>query len=666
MRRPETRPGSAIATLVTVLLGCAVAVAVGILCGRGRERAGPSAAAIARSPAPERPPALAKPAPPAEAAEGDDLEALARALFESQLLSWTRTSEPQKRAEREGDASPADPQGLREAARSLAAAAAPIASAVALAGGSPASRAAPASPPPNPGPTAAVAGTVSDPTGKAVPDALVRLCVRGRVWNEGRSQADGTFLLERVRAGRYTIFARAPGLVDGTGPVPVDVADGEARVVDIVLGEGGTVDGVVLDARNEPVDATRVALDRPGVFGPVLAMTDFEGRFHIAGAPAGAVTVRVLDERFLLAPPRTVDVPQLEDGTPGAACGVLLSVLPGAEIEGLLLDGDGTPSPGFVELLDAKSRRLRFAQAPAGEYHLQGLGPGRYQLVAATPTRALVARDTIEIQAAERIAHDVVLGPTGGIAGRVLDSAGFPVEGAHVLAIADALGLVREGVSGADGTFVTGGLEDGTYRVLVRPPPRYTPPDFSVVTVVGGLGPQDLELDVGLGAALAGRVIASDGGPGAGAHLDVYDVQARLVSLPPSDADPGGFFRVAQLPPGTVEVYARLGSDLARFPTRLQPGEERDVVLPLAPAARIRGRITQADGTPVAGAAIEARSIEGVVKRGAQSAADGSFEIGDLFRGRYVLRAMQGRLIAISELDVPESACLEGVSLVAR
>lgn len=662
MKRPSAQPVSALGTLVMVLLGSVLAVAIGGVYGRGD---GQGAAGASDEPRPGSEPVAAAREPSADDAAADgDLDAFARALFDTQLMSWSaaaeRASKPSAAgADPEPVGAPAEPASVLVAS-ALAAAAEKIEPAIAAPASRPAPqvRAAPA-------PAASIAGRVLDPRGRAVAAATVRLCVRGRIWNEGRTADDGHYLLEKVRPGRYTIFANAAGYVTATGPNPVDIVDGSERDdVNIVLPEGGSIEGLVLDARNEPVEGARVALDRASVFGPLMTTTDAEGRFHLVGAPAGPSSLRVLDDRFLLAPPRPVDVPQLDDGSPGAACGVIVTLVPGAEIEGILRGLEDEPVEGLVELLDAKCRRVRVATTAQGEFRLEGLAPGQYQLVASTPTRSLAARDAVEIRAAERVAHDLALVEPGEIAGRVVD-AGFPVEGATVIAQADALGIVRAVGTGADGAFRLNGLEDATYKITVRPPERYSLAAEPVLaTVSRGVGPEALTFPVALGAALVGCVIAADGGPAAGANVTVYDLEGRVVGA--IDADPAGCFRVPQLPAGTVDAYARLDSDLGRFPTYLQPGEEHRLVLTLAPAARIRGVIVRADGTPVAGATIEAHSIEQIVKRTAQSGADGSFEVGDLFRGHYILRARSDRLIAISELDLPESARVEGLTLVAR
>jgi hypothetical protein len=514
-------------------------------------------------------------------------------------------------------------------------------------------------------PRSSVSGRVLDRRGVPIAGAAVRLLAGSRTWNFATSGEDGRYVLEGVKAGRYSIHALAEGWIEAAGPAPLDIVAGEARSgLDLQLDEAGAIDGSVVNEAWEPVAGAEVFLERPGVFGPARAVTDEEGRFRLLGARGGQNTIRVRHDRFVEPPPRAVDVPRLEDGTPGVLCGVQLVLSAGARIEGELFGPDGALVAGGVELQDEGGRRVKGAQAPAGFFALFGIPPGRFQLVA-WGGPSLGARESLTILGADRRRIDLALSATGQIAGHTVDAQGFPLEGVRLSVSAQGFGLGRGASSGADGSFQMGGLLDGRYLLVVEPPERFAAPPPATLTVAGGACPEDLVIELRPAAALAGRVVALDGGPAAGAQVAVYDLSGSLVGR--AEADPAGRFRIPRLPPGTIDVYAQgPHGGLARFATRVTPAEEHVATIALAPPARIRGSLLLRDGRPLAGATIEARSEEGIVHRTTQTGPDGGFYLGDLYGGRYVIRATEGRLVAIAELDVPASAFVDRLTLIAR
>lgn len=678
MKREEAKPGFAIATLAVVLLGSGLAMTLGSIAAR-REAAvesGRQAAGV--------PPLRGAGTGGAIAARNDDgdrTEFDDDALFQdeegdaAELVSFEIAREDAAPASAGGAAAAAvvaaDARAIasvRDAAAAaaerieLAAAAAPATAPLGGARGAhPRAEWAAEEPP------SSIGGRVLDPAGRPIPDAIVRLTVGPRTYAEARAGPDGRYVLENVKSGRYTLHARAHGFIDASLPGHLDVGKRERRDgVDLELEPGGAIEGRVIDARFEPVEGARVHLDRTTPFGPLFATTDVDGRFHFAGAAPGRNMLHVSDARYLPVPPRPVDVPRGEDGAPGEVGGVQVVLLGGAEIAGLLLGPEGKPADGHVDVFDERSRRVRGGPAPGGAFEFTGLEAGRYQIAAATVGRSHVAREMVDLRATDAVVRYIYLAPAGRIAGYVIDAQGFPVGRAQVLAAAERLPLARGAATGADGTFEISGLEDGGYKLTVVPPERYAAPEPARVVVSGGAGPTDIVLEVRLGAALRATIVAADGAPAAGAAVRVYDLRGNAVAS--GEADPAGNVRIARLPPGTVDVFACWNGELARLGTRVAPGEDHRMSIVLAPAARIRGRLSLADGRPVEGARIDATSTpDGVVRRSARAGADGSFEIGALYRGRYVLRAFRdGALVGLTELEVPESAAIDGVMMFAR
>lgn len=149
-------------------------------------------------------------------------------------------------------------------------------------------------------PGARVVGRVRDARGGSVAGARVVL-VRGRTtqWHAATSRADGRYAIPHVREGSYTVEVLAPTggrigdpvLADWRGTIEVP-ATGDAPL-DVVLGDGASLAGRVVDEDGRPIEGVRVRAQRrkPGLPGMLLprppgnrvAMTDTAGRFRVDG-----------------------------------------------------------------------------------------------------------------------------------------------------------------------------------------------------------------------------------------------------------------------------------------------------------------------------------------------------------------------------------------------
>jgi hypothetical protein len=232
------------------------------------------------------------------------------------------------------------------------------------------------------------------------------------------------------------------------------------------------------------------------------------------------------------------------------------------------------------------------------------------------------------------------------------------------------------GVPGADVTFSRGGAAagartgaDGSFRF--EPPvegrwllaavtaPGFLPfaPEWghSPVTVDAQAGRpvRGVELRLAPARPIAGKVLAPDGAPAAGAEVRLLGVHAEAALVPLADrftADAAGVFRFSAprgaiveatkpgFAPGRAEVDA-VATVEGRLVVRLRDAKGAAA----APAGRIAGRVVErGTGAPIAGALVVAErgTRFGLVPAGqAVSGTDGRFAVADLAGGSYRLTA---------------------------
>lgn len=237
-------------------------------------------------------------------------------------------------------------------------------------------------------------------------------------------------------------------------------------------------------------------------------------------------------------------------------------------------------------------------------------------------------------------------GETAALAGRVIDVTGRPVADVRVFAesaitTSDEQGRfsfeqlpaqpVRVDIT-AEG-YQRGGIDD-----LGRP----------TVDLSDGQPVEGLELVVARSASLAGRIVAG-GQPVEGASINLSYVFAEGLKGEPLQpyivsrvavSDEDGEFELDEIAPGRLQILV----DSDRYPFAesddlyFRPGQQRhDVVVDLAPSARLYGRVFDAEDEPVdADVQLIPLDTQGASKT--VGAGSGQFEFADLTEGRYELR----------------------------
>lgn len=125
------------------------------------------------------------------------------------------------------------------------------------------------------------------------------------------SQADGAFAFEKLRPGTYRFRVQAVGMAPGFSERVVVRAGARREGIEIRLGEGATVRGVVRAAAGgEPISGAVVTLMEPtSEFSARMARTDAAGNYELRGVPAGRHSLRVTHAEYLSEFSSGLDIP---------------------------------------------------------------------------------------------------------------------------------------------------------------------------------------------------------------------------------------------------------------------------------------------------------------------------------------------------------------------
>jgi hypothetical protein len=347
---------------------------------------------------------------------------------------------------------------------------------------------------------------------------------------------------------------------------------------------------VVAADTGRPLRRARITLSAPELGrDPRTASTSLDGRYEIAGLPAGRYTIRVTRSGYL--PLQYGQRRPLEPGKPlqlgeRETIDRIDFTLPRASaISGQILDELAEPVAD-VQVFAMRSayfqgkRRLAPAGPPvrtddAGEYRLTGLVPGSYYVQAmlretwtvtengvertmgysstyfpGTGSATDARRVTVTVgQSASNTSFPLVPGTAGSISGSASDSLGRPLAGRNVMLMQEMSGptgstmsLAGNATTSADGLFAIRNVPPGSYKIAVQAV-RETPTGpmlevGSLLVTLDGSDLSNLALITSVGWSASGRVVTEQGGV-PDAPPSRFGVAARLVDTD-TGAGPGG------------------------------------------------------------------------------------------------------------------------------
>jgi protocatechuate 3,4-dioxygenase beta subunit len=419
-------------------------------------------------------------------------------------------------------------------------------------------------------------------------------------------------------------------------------------------GPRGAVEGFVLDPGGNPAagSGVRATGAAGGRTWSASARTGRDGAYRLE-LPSGRAAVRARSRRFLDSPESEVEIPA------GGTVRADLRLADRLPLPVRVVGPDGIrPLAGAILRLTRPGTGEVFtaSEGPGGGLLLPALPRGDYRVEAEAPGFA-IGPETARTLSVSGPSSEVRirLHVSSRIAGTVRDERGRPLGGAEIRAFTRASPAGRA-CSGGDGAYVLEVLP-GRVRILALHTDRA--PVFGGELQAPEGGTSTLDIEMGPGAVLRGRVAGPGGAPLPGAVVRAQwmsPIQGFTHFVPEVSAGKDGEYRVEHLAAGDHAVSARAegfapASRAVRMPGA---GREAESDFLLGGGFALEGRILDPGGEGLPGARAEIQGGGGSVAAGA----DGCWRIEGLPRGTADLAfTAEGRVPAFrSGVAVPGTA----------
>jgi hypothetical protein len=503
--------------------------------------------------------------------------------------------------------------------------------------------------------TTSIEGVVVDARDRSpVADATVRIRnyrSDGRERLETTTDGNGRFQLSAIGVLTMVLAAAADGRCSGT--YSPQLRPGGKVEFEIEVGPGPPVEGVVVDAASgEPIPDAAIML-QPWE-DVVAARTDEAGTFLVrpGGGTRENVEAIVAAEGFAQVAATLTAAGSDRD----AQLRANVVRLPRAvEAVGRLVAHDDVPLAGAIVLAvlavrDGDASGVGGAQLAAtradGSFRIEGLDPQvRHMLQIRGDECAWTSLPFPSAGGDGRFDFGSIVVETGAVVtGTVACDDGTPLVGARVDAVfgyaisgnatSAAAQLVRPGVVDAANHFEVANLAAGrwTLRVGASGFPRKGELELDVGRdqIV-----DDVQLTIGAGLSIAGRVVDARGAPIEHAFLMLLSLKQNSGDMPrpvaSANADAAGRFRIGGLERGAFTLHVQPagpgeGRSVVRELARVEAGTV-DLEITLPDGKIVSGRIVDGHGAPVAGASLVLVDAKGANVGGGFSGRDGGFRL---------------------------------------
>lgn len=474
------------------------------------------------------------------------------------------------------------------------------------------------------------------------------------------STADGAFVLTDLVSGECEVAGVLQGFVPACATVSAP-----AQGVTLLLGSGGaTIEGrVVMAQSNAAVTSAAVQLSmrssgsmRPSAFPPFKTLSDENGYFRVEHLPAGSYSAYARKEKLQLVSSAGVGnkAEMIEVAANETTSGVTLRLYAGHTCTGKVLErGSSKPIAGVLIRQAWGSEPLPSATSgPDGTYYLTGLFGGNTALSLEKKSyKAVTDRNSgpyvqLPLPPSKlEITRDFEMVPAVTITGIVRLEAGKRMPGVPV----ELLGMYgpqqQSNTTDGNGEYSFEVAPYSSQRVQAKPADY--PIALSELLQVEDKPLTATDIILKPGGIVSGTVVNPSNTPVEGAEVTIYAPTAGgggmvyHVQIGKPVSDSAGRFTQDRIPQGAIAMYAQKKgfADSERREMSLSgPETKSDIVLMLRPGQSISGKITSADGKPVAGAYVHCWSSgSGSSSKNAQSQKDGTYTLEDLVAGLYTV-----------------------------
>ena len=510
-------------------------------------------------------------------------------------------------------------------------------------------------------------GVVIDAKGMPIQGAAVQARREGQSFKasfgKDRTDAEGQFTVETLVPGSWSLLVTAAGFQQAEKSGIVIEAGSTPEPLRIQLARGSSVVGTVTGGEGQPLADVLVRLNPGGElrrpsFVASLVTTKSDGSYRLEGLPSGRHVLSFEHGHHRRA------VRDVEVGPDEVRLDVTLE--PGLEIVGRVVDGEGMPIPGVAvaarpaTVVDRASTFRAYMERKEtdseGRFRITGLEPGSYRVEAKKRGFATAYSESpIRIETTSIEGIELWLGPGGAIVGRVLGLSFDQRSRAQLF-------VTRIDQAGVGDSLMANIDHDGRFRIENVAAGRWqiiaTAGDSRIrrqtVTLSQGSGEVTADLDFGGGFTVTGTVrvggVAEAGLSVTARGRDHGDVSQAIT-------DSAGRYRFEGIAAGRYDwIVTRRGMRGRQLASRTVDVAGDDVFDLEIAESTLTGRVLDADGAPIGHASVSLSSagdstaalLARLMGGEAHSAENGRFELRGISPGTYRLRVEHEGFASVS------------------